>query len=47
MRGVDAVTFTYWWHGENLQIVRPANEATSTVKKSGGGNWAGDKVWRG
>jgi glycosyltransferase involved in cell wall biosynthesis len=25
-RGVDKVTFTYWWHGENLQITRPPNE---------------------
>ena len=26
-RGVDKVTFTYHWHGENLQLTRPANEA--------------------
>lgn len=25
-RGVDKCTFTYWWHGENLQLVRPVNE---------------------
>lgn len=32
-RGVDAVTFTYWWHGENLQLTRPANEGTVKFKK--------------
>jgi len=25
-RGVDKVTFTYRWHGENLQLTRPATE---------------------
>lgn len=27
-RGVDKVTFTYHWHGENLQLTRPVNEGT-------------------
>ena len=32
-RGVDKVTFTYWWHGENLQLTRPANESTVRFRK--------------
>lgn len=31
-RGVDKVTFTYWWHGENLQITRPANGPIGVAK---------------
>lgn len=32
-RGVDAVTFTYRWHGENLQLTRPARENTVGVTR--------------
>jgi hypothetical protein len=31
--GVDAVTFTYYWHGENLQLTRMPDE--SEVKMTG------------
>ena len=31
-RGVDKVTFTYWWHGENLQITRPAGSSVEVSR---------------
>lgn len=31
-RGLDKVTFTYWWHGENLQITRPAGDSVGLAK---------------
>jgi len=32
-KGVDRVTYTYYWHGENLQLVRPADERAVAVSK--------------
>jgi glycosyltransferase involved in cell wall biosynthesis len=31
-RAVDKVTFTYNWHGENLQLVRPPDESTARAR---------------
>lgn len=33
-RGVDKATFTYRWHGDNLQLTRPANESTVGLAKT-------------
>ena len=43
MRGVDRVTFTYWWHGENLQLTRSPDEK---VTEAASVEWrGGDSVW--
>ncbi len=44
IEAVDKVTFTYWWHGENLQLVRPVNEQTSEIKYSSGEKWSGKEA---
>jgi glycosyltransferase involved in cell wall biosynthesis len=31
-KGVDAIVQNYYWHGENLQLTRPAKETPSEVK---------------
>lgn len=47
-RGVDAVTFTYWWHGENLQLTRRPDERThKTERPNIDWSGAGDSLWRG
>lgn len=35
IKEVDAVTFTYWWHGENLQLTRRPQEEESRFRVAG------------
>lgn len=46
MRGINKDTYTYRWHDDNLQIVRPMDE--TSVQLNGGYNqrnrWSSDKV---
>lgn len=44
IKDVDAVTFTYWWHGKNLQLVRPADETTTRIEYSEGAEWQGKEA---
>lgn len=48
---VNKVTFTYWWHGENLQLTRPAHDVRTSLGHSNQTDpeWsgAGESVWRG